>query len=166
MPNIAKVLREEIARISRHEAKVAFTPLQRRTIKLERAAAGLKRRTASLEKENKQLQARLAQAEAAMPQPPGPEPAGREWISGRGIKSLRQRLGLSQGQFARLAGASLRAVGKWESQPGMVKFRDATKAAVFSLRGIGAREAKQRLEAMKPAMKAKARKPAARRRRR
>jgi len=164
MPNIAKVLREEIARISRHEAKVTFTPLQRRTIKLESAAADLKRRTSLLEKANKQLQVRLSKIEAAQPEPPAPEPAGREWISGNGIKSLRQRLGLSQGQFARLAGASLRAVGKWESQPGMVKFRDATKAAVFSLRGIGAREAKQRLEATKPA--AKARKTGARRRRR
>jgi len=170
MPNIAKVLKEGISRISRHEAKVTFTPLQRRTIRLERAAADLKRRTSLLEKENKQLQARLAQAEAAQPEPPAPEPANREWISGKGVKALRQRLGLTQHQLAKLAGVSKEGVRKWERQSAMVKFRKATKAAVFSLRSIGAREAKQRLEAMveKPVKKAKvarkAKKPAVRRR--
>jgi len=166
MPNIAKVLREEISRISRHEAKVAFTPLQRRTIKLERAAADLKKRTALLEKDNKQLLARLAQIEAAQPAPPPIEPAGHEWISGKGIKSLRQRLGLTQEQLAKLVGISLQAVRKWERQPGMVKFfRVATKAAVFSLRGIGAREAKKRLEELTAKQAKKTKKPVSKRRR-
>ena len=158
MPNIAKVLKEEISRISRHETRVAVTPLKRRTIKLERAAADLKRRTALLEEENKQLQARLGKLEAAQPEPPPMEPANRGWISGKGIKSLRGKLGLTQEQLARLAGVSLQAVRKWECQAGMVKFfRAATKASVFSLRGIGAKEANRRLDALKPAAKAKAR---------
>ena len=34
MPNIAKVLREEISRIARHEAKLATTPMRKPTIRV------------------------------------------------------------------------------------------------------------------------------------
>ena len=164
MPNIAKVLKEEISRISRHEAKVAFTPLQRRTIKLERAAADLKRRTASLEKANKQLHERLAKIEAAQPAAPAPEPAGRAWISGKGVKSLRQKLGLTQKEFGGLTGVTEHAVQLWESKPGMLRLRDATKTAIMAVRGIGKTEARKRLEALKPVAKAKGKKAVLRRR--
>jgi len=151
MPNIVKVLREEIARLGRKESKAVFIPLQRRTIRLERASAGLKRRAALLEKDNHRLQARVARLETTQPEAPASEePSGRAWISGKGIKSLRRKLGLSQRQFAKLVGVSLQSVGNWESQAGTLKLRKATKASVLSLRGIGAREAKRRLEAPKP----------------
>jgi DNA-binding transcriptional regulator YiaG len=149
MPNIAKVLREEIARISRKEAKAAVTPVRKPSIRVRSDVADLKRRMALLEKANKELLARLAKIEAAQPAPPATEPAGRGWISGKGIKSLRKRLGLSQADFARLVGVSEQAVYIWERKTGMVKFRDSTKAAVFAVRGIGAREAKDRLAEMK-----------------
>ena len=114
-----------------------------------------------LEQQNSQLEARLAKVEAAQPAPAA-EPAGREWISGKGIKSLRRKLGVSQGDFAKLVGVSDQAVYMWESKPGMLKLRDTTKASVFAVRGIGAREAKARLEVLNNARKAK--KPASRRR--
>jgi len=40
------------------------------------------------------------------------------------------------------------AVYQWESKPAMLKLREKTKAAVFAVRDIGAREAKQRLAEM------------------
>lgn len=147
MPNVAKILKEEISRIGRKESKAAFTPLRRRTIKVERSTADLKRRMALLEKENKQLQNRLAKIEAAQLATPSPEKAERAWITGKGIKSLRRKLGLSQAKFARLAGVSNQAVYTWEKKSGMLKLRGKTKAAIFSIRGIGAREAKRRLKA-------------------
>ena len=166
MPNIAKVLKEEISRISRHESKVAVTPIRKPTIRLRKDVASLKIRLAVLEKLQKELQALVTKCQTAMPEP-APEQAEKGWISGKGIKRLRKRLGLSQGAFAKLVGVSSNAVTGWESKSGMLKLRDKTKAAVFAVRGIGSKEAKQRLEAMDCVKKPKAirkSKPASRRR--
>ena len=164
MPNIAKVLKEEIARISRHESKVAVTPIRKPTIRLRKDVANLKARLAALEKAHKALQDLMAKCCASQPQA-APEQAEKGWISGKGIKSLRKRLGVTQGELAKLVGVSQKAVVVWESKSGMLRLRDKTKAAVFAIRGIGAREARQRLAEMEPVKKArKASKPARRRR--
>ena len=160
MPNIAKVLREEISRISRHEAKLATTPIRKPTIRLRKDVASLKSRLAALEKAHKALQALMAKCCASQHQaaPEGADKAEKGWISGKGIKSLRKRLGLSQGEFAKLVGVSSNAVYQWESKTSMLKLRDKTKAAVFAVRGIGAKEAKQRLAAMVEAKPVKTKK--------
>ncbi len=154
MPNIAKVLKEEISRISRHEAKVATAPIRKPTIRLRKDVANLKTRVGTLEKVCKELLSAVSQCQAAQPAP-APEEAEKGWISGKGIRSLRKRLGLSQGEFAKLAGVSDQAVYLWEQKSGMLKLRSETKAAVFAVRGIGAREARKRLAAMAPARAAK-----------
>ena len=50
---------------------------------------------------------------------------------------------------------SWNAVYIWERKPGMLRMRDATKAAVMAVRGLGAREAKARLAEMVPVKKAR-----------
>ena len=79
MPNIAKVIKEEISRISRHEAKVAVTPIRKPTIRLRRDVAALKTRLAALEKAFRDIQALMAKCKAAQPAP-APEAAGKGWI--------------------------------------------------------------------------------------
>jgi len=148
MPNIAKVLKDEISRISRHEVKVAITPNRKPTIRLRKEVAELKIRLAALEKSGKELRALMGSIQTTQPVP-APEQAEKGWISGKGIVSLRRRLGLSQGEFAKLVGVSDQAVYLWERKPGMLKLRKETKAALFAVRGIGAREAKQRLASLK-----------------
>ena len=155
MPNVMKVLKAEISRISRKEAKAAIGPVRKPSVKVRRDMAALKRRMASTEKAVREIQALLNRLETAIPTTP-PEQTSREWISGRGIKSLRKRLGLSQVEFAQLVGVSAQAVCVWESKAGMLTLRKATKAALFAVRNIGAREAKNRLaksEQKKPAKK-------------
>ena len=154
MPNIAKVLKEEISRISHHEAKLATTPIRKPTIRLRKDVASLKARLAALEKAYKGIQALMAKCKAAQPAPT-PEAAEKGWISGKGIKSLRKRLSLSQGEFAKLVGVTGNAVYQWESKASMLKLRAKTKASVFAVRGIGAKEAKQRLAVMEPVKPAK-----------
>ena len=63
MPNIARVLKEEIARISRKEAKAAVSPIRKPSVRYRKDIADLKRRMESLEKTNKELVARLAKIE-------------------------------------------------------------------------------------------------------
>ncbi len=147
MPNVAKVLKEEISRIARKESKALVSPIQLRTLKLERTAGGFRKRLALLEKAAKQLQAVIKRIEASQPSPAPEEQTGRQWISGKGIKGIRKRLGFSQADFAKLVGVSDQAVYNWEKKPGMLKLRGiTTKAAILSAREIGRIEALRRLE--------------------
>jgi len=147
MPNIANILKAEIARVSRKEIKSAVEPVRKAAAKLRSDVAELKRQLAALQKE--QLQAGLAKGEVSSPQP-AVEPAGESskgWISGKGVGSLRKRLKLSQADFGRLVGVSGQTVMKWEGSKGMLKLREAPRAALLALRGIGIKEARRRLEA-------------------
>jgi DNA-binding transcriptional regulator YiaG len=149
MPNVVQVLKAEITRLARKEARAAVAPIRRPSVRLRKEVADLKRRVALLQQENKQLLARLTRIETTLPAP-APATEKKAWISGKGVRSLRKRLGLTRAAFAKLVKVSDNAVYIWESKPGMLKLRDTTKAAIFSVRGLGAREARERLEEMKP----------------
>lgn len=70
----------------------------------------------------------------------------------KGLKTLRMRLGLSGAAPARLLGVSKQTVFTWETRRAIP--RKEMIAAIFALRGIGEREAQDRLEALKkPAIK-------------
>ena len=146
MPNVITVLKAEISRIARREAKQAVAPFRKPATSARRTFADLKRRMAALEKEGRRLGSLLAK----IPQPePQKAPArGKGWISGRGVRSLRRKIGLSQDAFAKLVGVSSNAVYQWESKPGMLRLRDNTRASVLAARQLGAREAKARLAEM------------------
>ena len=161
MSNIIIALKAEIARIARKEAKQAVAPLHKPTTGARHVLADLKRRVAALEKENK----RMATLLSKIPQPaPEEAPAkAKGWISGKGVRSLRQKLGLSQEAFAKLVGVSPNCVYQWESKPGMLRLRKTTRSAVFATRELGAREAKDKLAEMPAVKKAK---PAGKRRQR
>ena len=55
MANVAKVLKDEIARISRKEVKGATQGIGKSNTALRKTVADLKKRVASVEKENKRL---------------------------------------------------------------------------------------------------------------
>ena len=144
MPNLMTVLKAEITRVARKEAKAALEPLLKQSGDTRSALADLKRRIDVLEKASKRLNVVLTTPE------PQPEPAAgaKNWISGKGVRSLRQKLGLSQAEFAKLAGVTTNAVYLWESKPGMLRLRDATKAGVMAVRGLSVKEAKAKLTEM------------------
>ena len=146
MANIMTVLKAEIVRLARKEAKALTAPLRKPANTTRLTLADLKRRVAALEQENKRLAALLSK----VPQPaPAEEPAkAKGWISGKGILSMRRKLGLSQEAFAQLVGVSPNAVYQWERKSGMLRLRSKTQAAVMSVRELGAREAKAKLAEM------------------
>ncbi len=151
MPNIMSALKTEIVRLARKETKAATDPLRKPSIATRKAVADIKRRMANLEKTVKRLGAMLAK----IPKPePEPTPvSSRNWISGKGVRTLRQKLGLSQTDFGKLVGVTSKAVGDWESKPGMLRMRVATKAAVLATRTLTVRTAQQRLAEMAPVKK-------------
>jgi len=156
MPNIMSALKTEIVRLTRTEAKAVTDPLRKPSITTRKTVADLKRRMVELEKTVKHLDAVLAKI--PQPEPEATPVSSRNWISGKGVRSLRLKLGLSQSAYAKIVGVTSKAVGDWESKPGMLRMRNATKAAVLATRTLTMRTAQQRLPEM-----ASAKKPAKRR---
>ena len=68
------------------------------------------------------------------------EPEGRFWITGKGVRAMRTRLGLTQKQFAGLAGVSSQAVVNWEGAQGKVNLRKAAAGKLQEIRGLKKRD--------------------------
>lgn len=141
MPNLHTVLKSEITRLARKEARAAVEPLRKANAGYRREIAELKRQMAALQK---------ATRGAARPSPAATastdesKPATR--FVPKGLKSLRARLGLSANDFGRLVGASGQSVYNWET--GKAIPRPSQRATLAAMRSLGKREAAARLEAL------------------
>ena len=144
MPNIAVVLKDEIRRLARREIKAAIAGLRKDNARLKRTAAEHKRRLAELDKATKHLLA-PPRAEAATAAPGESEKAR---ITGMLVRKLRQRLGLSQADLAKLLGVSGQSVYQWERKEGRLALRGNTKAAIVAVRQLGKREVRSSLETL------------------
>ncbi|WP_425258166.1 helix-turn-helix domain-containing protein [Rubrivivax sp. RP6-9] len=145
MPNLATVLKAEVARLARKELR-AETEALKRTVASQRAEiAALKRRTAEVEKVLKTV---LGVAEKARAKPAVPDTESSDFrFRASGMASNRKRLGLSAEDFGALVGATGQSVYSWEA--GKTKPRAKSLAAIAALRGVGKREVAKRLEALK-----------------
>ena len=145
MSNVVKILKGEIARISKKEAKSATQVIGKSNIWLRKTVADLKKRLVLLEKENKHLVVAIKKFQVEQSQKPDQEEGKKARFTSRGVRALRKKLRLSQADFGKLVGATTHAVYLWEKKTGALKLRDKTKAAILSVRGLGAREAKEKL---------------------
>ena len=143
MPNVASVLKQEIARISKKEAKLVVAPIRKSAVRGWRGVAALKRRIAALEKETKLLRSQMASGPAAAAGKA--EQAPRARITVKGVRGLQNRLGLTAEEFGKLLGVTSQAVYNWKKGTKALKLRMPTRQALMSLRGIGRREAQRRL---------------------
>jgi DNA-binding transcriptional regulator YiaG len=148
MPNIAKVLKDEISRVARRETKKAVASVSRPAAGLRHTAADLKRRVTQLEKELHLLWKTIEGLTKAHPSSV-PETTDKARITAKGMRSLRRRLRLSGQQFARLLGITPQIVYGWDKTSGALRMRATTRAAILAIREIGAREARKKLEEMK-----------------
>ena len=145
MSNVVRILKVEIARISKREAKSATKAIGKSNTWLRKTAADLKKRLVLLEKENKRLVAAMKKFQVEEPQKPDLEEGKKARFTSKGILALRKKLRLSQADFGKLLGTTPHAVYLWEKKLGALNLRDKTKAAILSIRGLGAREAKEKL---------------------
>jgi DNA-binding transcriptional regulator YiaG len=155
MPNVMKVLRDEITRLARKEVKASVTKVHKPTVQLKHDMAALKRIVVTLTKDNKRLQGILDQIVKTQPAQ-APEETGKARLTGKGIRSLRRKLRLSQVDFGRLIGVTAQAVVNMEKKSGPLAVRKVTRAAILAIRGIGAREAQSRLAEIRATRKAPA----------
>jgi len=165
MSNVVKILKAEIARISKKEAKSATQVIGKSNIWLRKTVADLKKRLVLLEKENKHLVVAIKKFQVEQSQKPDQEEGKKARFTSRGIRALRKKLRLSQADFGKLLGATPHAVYLWEKKIGALNLRDKTKAAILSVRGLGAREAKEKLKEIGGKLK-KAKAAASRKRKR
>lgn len=139
MPNIASVIKDEITRLARKEIRAQVEPLRKTTINQKREIAELKRQIAGL---GRQVKAAGKAPKAA------PEAASTSTtrFSSKGLRTMRKRLGLSAAEFGLLAGASAQSIYNWEADKALP--REAQRATLVSLRALGKKEARSRLEAL------------------
>jgi len=142
MPNIGSLLREEITRLSRKETRGQIDSTRKATTQHRKDIAALKRQVATLERQIKVL-ARRSTAAAAGAASRAAGPPKIRFVA-KGLKSQRERLGLSAGDFGRLVGVSAQSIYNWEG--GQTRPRDEQVARLAQLRSIGKREAGQRLQ--------------------
>jgi len=136
MPNIAYVLREEIQRLARKEVKAAIVSIKKDNATLKRTAADHKRRLAQLEKDNKYLLEQAKKLQEYAGTPPNVE-VEKARITAKMIKSVRDRLGLSQAKLAKILGVATNTVLLWEQKDGRLIFRNPdVKASIVSLRSM------------------------------
>jgi DNA-binding transcriptional regulator YiaG len=142
MPNIASVLKAEIARVARKELRAETDSLKKATATYRREIAALKKRVAALEKQVKRGgRATRVQAETSG------EAEGRQLrFSATRFAAQRKKLGISAASFATLLGVSPISVYKWEG--GKARPRRAQLEAISAARKLGKREVQERLEAV------------------
>lgn len=148
MPNVMKVLRDEITRLARKEVKAAVTKVHKPTVQLKHDVAALKRTVAVMVRDNKIIQGVMNQIVKAQPAP-APADTDKARLTGKGIKSLRRKMKVSQADFGRLIGVTTQAVGNMEKKSGPLAVRKVTRAAILAIRSMRAREAKAKLGEMK-----------------
>jgi len=145
MPNIASVLKEEIARIARKEVRRETASLKKAATNYRSEIAALKRRAQMLEKAlRRALKGRTREVTAAADHGDGEGLALR--FRPKGLASLRERLGLSARECGLLLGVSGQSIYLWES--GRARPSAKHLAGIAALRKSGKREVAARLEAL------------------
>lgn len=144
MPNLASLLKSEISRLARKEIRTEIESLKKASSAFRSEIAALKKQVRDLQAEQRRL-ARASKPVAASAPPA--EPSFR--FRPDGMKSHREKLGLSAKDYGLLIGASGLSVYKWEG--GKAKPRDKALSRIAEAGQLGKREAAQRLEALRAA---------------
>jgi len=140
MSNVLKELKAEISRLARKEVRGELAPIQRVNAAQRGLIAALRRQVDALQREMGVLKKAAPKVEKVLASKK--EPEGRFWITGKGVKALRKRLGLTQAQFGKLVGVSVPTVVKWERSKGKAPIRlKAAIARLQAIRGMGKKEA-------------------------
>ena len=140
MPNIASILKQEITRLARKEARAHVAPLKKASAHYRSDIAALKR---EIQATRRQLDLLKAQDRRRREKPVAASAADVRF-SPSWLQSHRAKLGLAAADYAELIGVSPQTIYNWEN--GRSRPRPKQLAALAGIRGIGKREAERRLE--------------------
>lgn len=142
MPNIAAVLKTEIARIARKEVRSQTEEIRKSSAQYRSHIAALRKRIDELERQLKRVGKSAGRRAPAAAAESDDEGTSRRFSATR-LAAQRRKLGLSAADFATLLGVSGQSVYKWEH--GESRPRARQLEAIAAVRGIGKREAAARL---------------------
>ena len=147
MPNIASMLKQEIARIARKELRRETEGLKKATAAFRSDIATLKRRAGEMER---QLRAGAKRTPSAAVPAANDEsiPEGIRFTA-KGLAGHRKRLGLSAGDLGLLLRVSSQTIYNWES--GKARPNRKFMAALVALRTVGKKETLAHLDELKNA---------------
>lgn len=129
MPNIAAVLKEEIARVARREVRGETEKLKKVSAQYRAQIAELKQQVAALQKEIASLAKMNRQAKPVVPEI---DVSKTRWSPTR-LKAHRERLELSAEKFGKLFNVSGQTIYNWEGGTRPGKEHMATIANVRKL---------------------------------
>jgi DNA-binding transcriptional regulator YiaG len=141
MPNIAVILKEEISRLARKEIRKQTDVLRKTSAQHRKEIAELKRRISDLQRTVNALEKQAGKESALIPPSTGKQ---RMRFSAKGLRSHRQRLGLSASDYGKLIGVTGQTVYKWENETARPRAQQVE--ALAAIRGIGKKEVQVRLE--------------------
>ena len=147
MPNLASILKQEIARVARKELRRETMALRKASATYRSEIAALKRRAAELER---QLRAGARSASSTTTRAANDEsiPEGMRF-SAKGLAGHRKRLGLSAGDLGLLLGVSSQTIYNWES--GKARPQRKFLPTLVALRTVGKKQTLAHLEELKNA---------------
>jgi len=141
MPNIASVLKDEIARVARKELRAETEQIKKASAKYRSDIAALKRQIADLEK----TVAKIGKGSVATKAVASEGDDTKIRFSAKSLASQRKRLGLSANEIGKLMGVSPQSIYNWEA--GTTRPRAAQMPMIAALRKLSGRQAKEVLQA-------------------
>ncbi|RLB38596.1 MAG: hypothetical protein DRH12_12650 [Deltaproteobacteria bacterium] len=146
MPNIAALLRSEITRLARKEIRTQTEPLKKANAQSRKKIAEMRRQVLDLQRKVARLEKQLQNATGTSPEP---QQQRRKIyrFSAKGLRSSRERLGLSAADYGKLVGVTGQTIYKWEK--GLSRPREKQLAALAAVRRMGKKEAMARLKDLK-----------------
>lgn len=138
MPNIASLLKAEITRLARKEVRNEVLALRKMSAVHRRHIAALRREVSALQGKAKTLAKQAARRVESSQTPT------KARFTAKGLRSMRAKLGLSAAELATLLGVSPQSIYNWEHEKASP--RQSQIDAIAALRGIGKKDARQRLE--------------------
>ena len=137
MSDLKQVLNDEIRRLARKEIKLAVQPLQANIVALRRQVSELKKMYSAASKRAENMQ-KKATEQGFVSETEDAEPKLR--LNAAGIVRIRQKLKLTQTEFAKLLDVSMHTVSAWEK--GKCAPRAGVKARICALRTVGKKQVK------------------------
>jgi len=144
MASFNKFFHDEVRRLARKEAKSATDKLVADVAALKKANVDMKRRLAELERSGKHFSKVAAKVQDSVAQPEEQD-TDRTRFTGKTIRNMRAKLGLTQAEFGILAGVTGQSVYHWEASDERVGVRSATKANLVAMKKMGKKQALARL---------------------
>ena len=142
MPSIANALNDQIRRLSRREINRETQTTRKLTAQHRRDLAELKRQVSALTKAVAFLERQEKRRVAEQPVPVRGTATPLRFRSD-GLRSHRDRIGLSAGDYGKLLGVSGQSIHNWETRKARPRREQVAKLA--AVRGLGKREVLKRL---------------------